>query len=141
MKPQPDDKTRNFLGGIYIENTGDSDTLGIALASYFESHMDRPEKDVDEEGESGWGPWAIQKTNEALDTIARVVLTRHIPIAQLEYLETLASETKKEFIYSKETGRWHWHNRGEDEWVSTGFTSRLDALMDAVGPYLEENEH
>lgn len=63
------DTLRNRLGSLPVEN-GDrhSDTLAIALCSYFEDHMERPEDDpIDDE--LGWGKWVIQKCDEALDLI------------------------------------------------------------------------
>jgi hypothetical protein len=61
----------NRLGGAYIQGTSDSDNLAIALATYFEGHMDRPDPDPDTE--DGWGEWVLAKTNEALRRIAEEV--------------------------------------------------------------------
>lgn len=70
-------KARNLLGGVYLEESGNSDNLAIALASYFEGHCDRPSPDpIDDE--IGLGEWVIKKTNEALDRI--VAETRPAPL-------------------------------------------------------------
>ena len=64
-------RRRNILGGAYLEKDFWSDNLAIALLSYFEGHMERPEDDgVNEYGNS---EWASMKTNEALDLIATQV--------------------------------------------------------------------
>ena len=60
---------KNKLGMIHVEESGSSDNLGIVLISYFESHLDRPEDD--EESESGWGVWAVEKADKALDRIIK----------------------------------------------------------------------
>lgn len=60
---------RNLLAGAYVEKVSDSDNLSIVLCSYFESHTDRPDNDPDTE--NGWGEWAEQKADEALDLIAK----------------------------------------------------------------------
>lgn len=65
--------TRNELGNLNIER-GDSDNLGIALCSYFESHIERPRDDP--EGELGWGEWVVDKSNEALDYLAEKINER-----------------------------------------------------------------
>jgi hypothetical protein len=55
----------------------------------------------------------------------------------LEELELVAMDTKKVFMYDKHTGGWFWGNRGDEpeNWVG-GFKTRLEALKDAVEPYL-----
>ncbi len=67
------EETRSRIGGIPVEETPGSDNLGIALAAYFEKHLDRPKDDPDDE--HGWGVWVMQKTNAALDLIAAELLT------------------------------------------------------------------
>lgn len=65
------DTMRNRLGSVLVENDnshGISDTLAIALCSYFEDHMDRPEDDPTDD-EYGWGKWVVKKCDEALDLI------------------------------------------------------------------------
>jgi hypothetical protein len=59
---------------------------------------------------------------------------------ELERMEQIAHDTKKQFSYHKETGKWTWNNRGEEIIFATAeqFPTRLDALRDAVQPYIEE---
>ena len=52
-----------------------ADNLAIALCSYFDGHMGRPEDDEDDD-ETGWGPWVIERVNEALEDIAAVARDR-----------------------------------------------------------------
>jgi hypothetical protein len=61
---------RNRFGCLDIErNRVGCDNLAIALASYFDKHVDRPEDDPID-SEVGWGVWVMAKSNEALDIIA-----------------------------------------------------------------------
>lgn len=64
------------LGAASVERGANRDSLGIVPANYFQTHWQRPEPDEAEEGEeddSGWSPWVLQKTNEALDYIVEQV--------------------------------------------------------------------
>lgn len=54
------------------ESIYDEDNVAIALATYFESREDCP--DNDEDSETGWSRWAIEKTNEVLDRIVLCLL-------------------------------------------------------------------
>lgn len=67
---------RNKIGSYLLEpDTRDGgDTLAIALCSYFESHVARPADDT--ESENGWSQWAEDKTNAALDGLARALIER-----------------------------------------------------------------
>jgi hypothetical protein len=69
-----DQRLRSKIGGFLLEpDTNDGgDTLAIALCSYFERHMNRPRPDPDTE--NGWGQWAEEKTNAALDALTRVLM-------------------------------------------------------------------
>jgi hypothetical protein len=55
----------------------------------------------------------------------------------LEEMELIAMDTKKEFVYDKHKGEWLWGNRGDvyQDYFG-GFKTRLEALKDAVEPYL-----
>lgn len=44
-----------------------SDNLSIALASYFDGHVDCPDEPIDEK--LGWKPWVMDCTDAALDRI------------------------------------------------------------------------
>jgi hypothetical protein len=67
-------------------------------------------------------------------------INKRIGLDELEYLEKIAVDTKKEFRYTKDTGLWYWYNRGDEETRYEDYATRLDALRDAVSPYIEENE-
>lgn len=62
---------RNKLGGIYLEETHDSDNLAIALMCYFEHHMDNPQDG--QEDEYGNNLWAARKVDAALERIAETI--------------------------------------------------------------------
>jgi hypothetical protein len=55
-------------------------------------------------------------------------------------MELVADDTRKAFSYDKGTGYWAWFNRGEEPDYHGGFATRLDALRDAVAPYMEDAE-
>ena len=66
-----------------------------------------------------------------------------IPLDRQEKAERIAIDTKKQFAYDKHQGLWFWYHK-EDEadianW-SCGFQTRKQALMDAVEPYLGNEE-
>lgn len=50
-----------------------SDNLAIALATYFENHMDRPDDDHIHD-DLGWSEWVMTKTNEAIENIAEHII-------------------------------------------------------------------
>jgi hypothetical protein len=59
--------------------------------------------------------------------------------AELEQMMSIAHDTRKEFHYLKDTSAWSWQNRNEE--VRHGpFNSFLDALQDAVGPYMYDGK-
>ena len=63
--------------------------------------------------------------------------------AYLESLEQIAQDTGKEFAYDIHAGSWSWFDRDErdnSECWHGGFKSRLDALKDAIEPYLDESD-
>ena len=61
-------------------------------------------------------------------------------VTELERMELVADDTRKAFSYDKGTGYWAWFNRGEEPDYHGGFATRLDALRDAVAPYMEDAE-
>lgn len=63
-------RRRNILGGAYLEKSGCSDSLAVALQYYFEGHIEHEDIGEDEHGND---LWASQKVDEALDRIANVV--------------------------------------------------------------------
>ncbi len=74
--PENPPVSRNFLGGVYIENSSSADNLAIALCSYFSKHTDRPDDDPEHDDNFHWGDWVIEKTNAALDLIASELAAR-----------------------------------------------------------------
>ncbi len=64
-----------------------------------------------------------------MHTIEKQTLERWMQIAQ---------DVKKEFSYDKYYGSWYWHDRG-DETLYGPQDTFLDALEDAIHPYLEDD--
>ena len=62
------EQLKAVIGGGMLEDSAMSDTLAIALCTYFEKHMNRPDDDP-EDDEKGWSKWVIEKCEEALDLI------------------------------------------------------------------------
>lgn len=66
------EEKRNYIGNIFVEDDPLTDNLAIVLVSYFEQHINRPENDpIDDQ--VGWGQWAVEKANEALDMIVQAI--------------------------------------------------------------------
>ena len=64
-----------------------------------------------------------------------------VSCALLERMEQIAVDIKKVFSYSKTSGKWAWVDRDEadnpnPEAYHGDFDTRLEALKDAVDPYL-----
>jgi hypothetical protein len=58
---------------------------------------------------------------------------------ELERWEQIAQVIKKEICYDKHAGTWYWHDRSDGGVpAATGFGTRLQALLDAIEPYLED---
>jgi hypothetical protein len=59
---------------------------------------------------------------------------------ELEEMERIAVDTKKSFVFIKHSCTWAWMDRdcedSQDDW-HVGFATRLEALQDAVEPYLQ----
>jgi hypothetical protein len=60
------------LDAVPTDKGWDADNLGIALATYYSKHPDRPADDKDDT-ELGWGAWVMAQTNDALDRIIATV--------------------------------------------------------------------
>jgi hypothetical protein len=64
--------TRHRIAWAPVEEPNDSttDNLTIVLITYFEDHLLRPDDDpIDDE--TGWGVWAQEKAEKALDIITK----------------------------------------------------------------------
>jgi hypothetical protein len=59
---------------------------------------------------------------------------------EIEHRMQIAQDTKKEFKYIKDSGLWHWINKGDDDNHSKGFTTFLSCLTDATDPYFLESD-
>jgi len=82
---------------------------------------------------------SIQELAEQFPDILETQNTQNTKILeeQLERYERIAADTKKECHYNKHTGYWFWCHRGDGMIPeATGFASRLEALLDAIEPYL-----
>lgn len=61
----------------------------------------------------------------------------------VERMELIAQDTKKVFSYARHSGTWSWANKDEADDLESwhdGFGTRYDALVDAVEPYMEDEE-
>lgn len=62
---------------------------------------------------------------------------------EVDYWARIAQDTKKEFHYSKDLGKWYWSDRttaeNPDEWQGP-FDHFLECLRDAVEPYLGDED-
>lgn len=65
------EELRDLIANVSAGDMIPADCVGIALASYFEGHMNLP--DDDEIGEDGWSIWAIAQTNHTLDAIVEAL--------------------------------------------------------------------
>jgi hypothetical protein len=66
-----------------------------------------------------------------------------ISLERLEHLMTIAKDIKKEFLYSRDRGQWHWFDRSERGNLDAyhgPFSLFGECLVDAVEPYLEGSE-
>ena len=61
---------RNLIAGA--ETEASLDCLGVIVASFFESRAECPDEPVDDE--TGWKPWAMEKTDELLEDAAARIL-------------------------------------------------------------------
>ena len=73
------------------------DNVAVALCSYFENHLDRPENDEPASDEHCWGPWVEEQYAATVYAIAdRILEARHTPdacrVAELD-TRNLADDT------------------------------------------------
>ena len=66
---------RNRIASVSMDIKGCpdfmTDNLAIAICSYWEGHMDRPDDDKDDD--EGWSPWVRQQYEETMDRIVSAV--------------------------------------------------------------------
>ena len=77
-------RARNEIANLPVEAGAWKDNLAIALCSYFSDHEERPNDDMDDT-ETGWSPWTVRKTEQALDIIV-AHQARHIAEATAQSL-------------------------------------------------------
>jgi len=64
-----------------------------------------------------------------------------ISCEQIERMMQIAQDIKKRFAYDKSSGLWFWCDRDEEnDPMAEPFSTFLDALKDAVEPYLHPEE-
>jgi hypothetical protein len=69
----PNIELRNKIGSLPTRPSDEGgDNIAIALALYFDRHVDRPEDDL-VDTELGWGTWVMEQTNAALDSIVETL--------------------------------------------------------------------
>ena len=62
------EKYRSIGHMTVSEDKHETDSLGVAIASYFDGRLDKPENDpIDEE--TGWSKWVMRRTDFVLDKI------------------------------------------------------------------------
>lgn len=62
---------------------------------------------------------------------------------KLEHYEQIAHDTRKIFYYDHHSGEWGWADKDDEddaEAFTYGFATRLDALVDAIDPYINNEE-
>lgn len=75
MEKKEAERLRNIIGSIPIleDENEIGDNLSIALATYFENRTDCPDNDINDD--VGWSQWAMDKTDEVLDRIIKVMIS------------------------------------------------------------------
>lgn len=69
--------------------------------------------------------------------------SKHIELEKLERWCQILADTKKEISYDKSTGTWAWYDRYERGNIPAyhpGFKTWLEAVKDAIEPYLMDDE-
>ena len=67
---------RNLLANVDAGTTDGGDNVAIALATYFDNHLHKPEGSDDEfDEELGWSNWVIQQVNATLDAMVEVAIS------------------------------------------------------------------
>jgi hypothetical protein len=66
---------RNLLGSVDAGTTHGGDNVAIALATYFDMHLHKPEGADDEiDDEVGWSNWVVEQVNATLDALVAVAV-------------------------------------------------------------------
>jgi hypothetical protein len=117
------EQSRNIIG--CVECGGDN--VAIALATYFESHPNRPEDDEDDEG---WGAWVKEKANDTLDRVAEAYHAHLSTLPTVERSGVPSRNSAKRLVYA-------WRNRVSPNTEWTGLRDAdWTALIDAIHAHL-----
>lgn len=114
--------------GILERIVSDHNALLPKFRSEFES-----EDDDDDEQETV--PTDAQPPDDSVTDYEKFV-------ADLEQWERIAADTKKTIGFNNHSGLWFWHDRSDtaEEAYHTGYQTRVEALLGAIGPYLNEED-
>jgi len=77
-KPQRAAEMKDFrsrLGWSDVE-ANSSDTLAVALCTYFDNHLDKPDDDQSDD-DNGWHPWVSEMADKALKLITETAQAVH----------------------------------------------------------------
>ncbi len=67
-------------------------------------------------------------------------MNKSIGLSKLERMFLILADIKKDTAYDKFSGTWSWFDRSEEDNLHawhTGFSTNLEAVTDAVEPYME----
>jgi hypothetical protein len=129
------------LPGVDIEGDG-GDNLVIALLTYFEAHLGRPDDDPDTE--HGWGEWATEMADAAIERISQAAIDA-MPKQEWQPIETIPEEYKdgRYFPVAGLAGEYGTMSEGYGQWfhspipnLETGWVGET-----ADGTYIYEVTH